>query len=186
MKIATVLGSPRRAGNTATVLGAFETAAAQHEIRRVNVIDYTIQGCRGCDACQKKVNIPGCRLHDDFEEVLNQLLASDLVIYAAPVYVWDFPAQMKALMERHYCLVKWKGQKNPVYLFENKRTALIATCGGAIRSNTDLIKEIYKREMDYLHCRALGTYFCSEGKTKKQMTHKATLLAARMIKELLK
>ena len=186
MRIATIMGSPRRAGNTATVLRAFETAAIQHEIRRINVMDYAIQGCQGCDACQKKVNIPGCKLNDDFEEILNQLAISDLVIYAAPVYVWDFPARMKALMERHYCLVKWKGQKSPVYLFENKRTALVATCGGAIRSNTDLIKEIYKREMDYLHCRALGTYFCSEGKTKKQMTHKATLLATRMIKELLK
>jgi len=186
MKITTIMGSPRKAGNTATVLRAFETAAGHHEIRRINIIDHSIQGCRGCDACQKKENIPGCKLHDDFDEVLNELAISDLVIYAAPVYVWDFPAQMKAFMERHYCLVKWKGQKNPIYLFENKGTALVATCGGAIRSNTDLIKQIYKREMDYLHCRTLGTYFCSEGKTKKEMILKARLVAARMIEQLLK
>ena len=62
MKIITILGSPRRQGNTATVLSMFESlVAAQHQVDRVDLVDYDVRGCLGCGACQKVLDEPGCR-----------------------------------------------------------------------------------------------------------------------------
>lgn len=158
MKILTLCGSPRKRGNTSTVLSAFERLAGEnHTVERVNVVDRTIKGCIGCDHCQKDKSSPACVQKDDLNELLRKIMASDLVVYAAPVYVWDFPAQMKAVMDRHYCLLKWKSGRE-ISLVENKKTMLLATCGGNVENNADLIQLIFEREMSYLHCQVVGEF----------------------------
>jgi multimeric flavodoxin WrbA len=158
MNILTLLGSPRRKGNTAAVLSAFEKLAAEnHSIERIDVVTKHIKGCIGCDNCLKDSANPGCIHKDDLNTVLEKVIAADVVIYAAPVYVWDFPAQMKALIDRHYCLLKWKEEQNKS-LVEQKKTMLMVTCGGDAENNADLIRQIYRREMDYLHCKILGEF----------------------------
>ncbi len=159
MKITTILGSPRKNGNTARLLAAFEALASQDfGITRINVVDRKIAGCLGCDACQAEAGVPGCRQRDDFGKTMDRIAEADAVVYAAPVYVWDFPAQMKALMDRHYCLVKWKGRDAPAYALENKPAALLATCGGAASDNADLLMEAFEREMHYLRFKVIGKY----------------------------
>ena len=53
MKIATVLGSPRKKGNTAAALAAFEEEMKSrgHKVTRINLADKNINGCRGCFGC---------------------------------------------------------------------------------------------------------------------------------------
>ena len=158
MKILTLCGSPRRRGNTATVLMAFERLASKnHSVERVDVVVQDIKGCIGCDNCQKDKNQPACIQKDGLNNLLQKVIASDLVVYAAPVYVWDFPAQMKTLIDRQYCLLKWKGGKE-ISLVENKKTMLLTTCGGDAENNADLIRLIFEREMKYLHCQIVGEF----------------------------
>jgi len=66
MRIMTILGSPRRQGNTAKVLGWIEEQfrADGHEVDRANILDYRVQGCGECMAC-KKGTIELCSLGDD-------------------------------------------------------------------------------------------------------------------------
>ncbi len=185
-RIVTILGSPKKVGNTSSILKAFEQAAsADNEIFRINISDYNIKGCLGCDTCQKYTDGPGCRQNDDFEEVISQIIKSNLIIYSTPIYVWDFTSQMKALIDRHYCLVKYKNYNKPKYLLENKHTVLLATCGGDISSNADLIQEVYKREMNYLHCKSLGIYLISESSINSELDNQKETLINKMIKELL-
>jgi multimeric flavodoxin WrbA len=158
MKILTLCGSPRRRGNTSTVLSAFERLASENNsVERVDVVAYDIKGCIGCDNCQKNEDHPGCIQKDDMNHLAQKIIESDLVVYAAPVYVWDFPAQMKAVMDRHYCLLKWKGEKERS-LVENKKTMLLTTCGGDAENNADLLRLIFEREMKYLHCQIVGEF----------------------------
>ena len=106
MKVLTLLGSPRKTGNTATVLARFEKLISRaHRVHRVTIIEHEIRGCLGCAACQAKPDEPGCVQKDDCVSILNQIIESDLVIYATPLYCWCFSSQMKALLDRHYCLV---------------------------------------------------------------------------------
>ena len=185
LNITTILGSPRKAGNTASILKLFEQAATgKNKVFRINISDYNIKGCIGCDACQKYHEGPGCKQNDDFGKIITQMLNSELIIYSTPVYVWDFPAQMKALVDRHYCLVKYMNIEKTKYLFENKNTALLATSGGDIKSNADLLQEIYKREMNYLHCKISGIYLLSESSLTSDNDEK-DIIIKRMINELL-
>ena len=165
MKILTILGSPKKRGNTATVLALFEEMISnQHEVERINISNKAIKGCLGCDSCQKIDDQPGCVQKDDFMEIFDKIMTVDLIVYASPVYVWDFSAQLKALIDRHYCLVKWKNRDITKYLLEGKHTALLSTCGGSGEKNADLIIEIFSREMNYLHCQMVGQYivpFCT-------------------------
>lgn len=50
MKVATLMGSPRKKGNTARVLELFENLLKKngHEIDRINIVDYEVKGCLGC------------------------------------------------------------------------------------------------------------------------------------------
>jgi len=185
MKIVTLLGSPRKNGNTATILKAFEEQIkGKCEIERINIIDKQIEGCLGCDACTKNQIEPGCVQKDDFKEIVGKIMLSDIVVYAAPVYVWDFPAQMKALMDRHYCLAKYTASPARFFM-ENKRTILLTTCGGPAENNADLLEQIFMREMSFLHCRMIGKYVL-QCEAPSTIGEKKNKIAAQMISDIFK
>ena len=61
MKIITILGSPKKKGNTATVLSMFEDKVGKnHEVERININQYNVGGCLGCYKCQERKGEPGC------------------------------------------------------------------------------------------------------------------------------
>ena len=159
LHVLTVLGSPRRRGNTATLLDLVEAQVRTlHAVTRVNLPRTSVCGCLGCNACQRTPDAPGCVQRDPLSEVLDQILHADLIVYASPVYVWGFTAQMKALLDRHCCMVKWQDGAKVRALLAGKPTALLTTCGGSAEENADLIEEIFRREMAYLECRVVGSY----------------------------
>ncbi len=57
MRIMTILGSPRRQGNTAKVLGWIEEQfqAGGHEVDSANILDYRVQGCGKRDRMMRAV-----------------------------------------------------------------------------------------------------------------------------------
>lgn len=181
MKIATVLGSPRKHGNTAAVLERFESlAGATHQIDRINITDHAVKGCLGCDACFKVMDRPGCVQRDDADVLFERLLAADVIVYATPLYSWSFAAQMKALIDRHYCLVKWADGCVINALFKGKRAALLVTCGDAAENNADLIQEIFDREMRYLGGEVVGKYIVPHCTTPDRLGEKAERTAREM------
>jgi multimeric flavodoxin WrbA len=166
MKITTILGSPRKHGNTATILAAFEELIPdEHIVGRINLPRSELQGCLGCDGCQRVADSHGCVQQDRICDVLDSIQSADLVVYATPVYVWDCSTQMKAVWDRLYSTVKWRDRGRPICLLHGKPAMLLATCGGAAASNGDLIEQVFRREMNYLGCRVAGVHIvdnCSE------------------------
>jgi multimeric flavodoxin WrbA len=188
VKIVTVLGSPRKCGNTAAVLEAFERLASkrQHSIERINVVDWDVRGCLGCDTCFETLDAPGCAQDDDAAWILEHILDSDLVVYASPVYAWGFTGQLKPLIDRHYCLVKWQGDEVASALMTGKRAALLATCGGDAAGNADLLEEAFKRLLAYAQCQPAGIYVLDNCSSKPAGPGAdAEDLAQRMARELL-
>jgi multimeric flavodoxin WrbA len=61
----------------------------------------------------RKSDRPGCVQKDDAFSVFERMMAADALIYSSPLYCWDFPAQMKALIDRHFCLVTGYGTSQP-------------------------------------------------------------------------
>jgi len=165
MKVTTILGSPKKDGNTAKVLGLFEELISQdHEVERINIATANIKGCLGCHACQKVPDEPGCVQKDDVLPIFEQMMGSDAVVYASPLYCWSFTSQMKAFIDRHFCLVTGYGTSDYKSLLEGKHTALLVTCGGPVENNADLIQAIFDRINNFGQCNVIGKYvvpFCT-------------------------
>ena len=188
MKVATILGSPKKEGNTAKMLGMFEEflVAQGGEVDRINIVDCEVKGCLGCGTCQKVTSEPGCVQKDDAEVVFKRMMASDAVIYASPLYGWDFTSQIKAFLDRHYCLVTGYGSPNQTSLLEGKRTALLITCAGPIENNADLIQEIFDRMNDYMKCTVVGKYVVPSCTTPEAIGSEAMEIAKKMCRDIMR
>jgi multimeric flavodoxin WrbA len=183
MEVTTVLGSPREKGNTATVLDLFEKLMLQqgHKVDRINIMDYEVNGCLGCQTCRKVRYEPSCRQQDDAVSIFERIIASDAVVYATPLYTYGFTAQMKALIDRQYCLVTGYGSPEYTSLLQGKRTALLVTCGGPVEGNADLIQEAFEREGQYQQWNIVGKYVVPFCTTPDALGDKAMETAEQMV-----
>ena len=187
MKVATFMGSPRKEGNTATVLALFEDLLRknEHEVDRINIVDYEVEGCLGCQSCQRNDrNGPWCKQDDDALKIFSRLIVADAVVYASPLYTYSFPAQMKALVDRQNCLVKDYGTDQGTAWLKGKLTALLVTCGGPVEENADLIQTAFVRESQYQQMIVVGTYVVAECTTPDELGDKAMNTARQMVADL--
>jgi multimeric flavodoxin WrbA len=138
--------------------------AQGHEIDRVNIVDFEVKGCLGCGKCLEVTDKPGCVQKDDAVEVFSHMMRADAVVYASPLYCWGFASQMKALVDRHFCLVKGYGTPDYKSFVEGKPSALLVTCAGPVENNADIIQVLFGRLNDYGKSKVIGNYilpFCT-------------------------
>jgi multimeric flavodoxin WrbA len=94
-----ISGSPRRHGNTETLLDSFlegaKAAGASVEKVVLKEIDYS--PCRGCNACHKTGD---CIVKDDAPDLYDKILAADCVAVASPIYSMGITAQLKGFIDR--------------------------------------------------------------------------------------
>lgn len=147
MKVLSMLGSPRKKGNTAKVLTWAEEEFQNlgHQVDRVNVVDYQVNGCLGCQSCQRVQDEPGCAQKDDMSSIFDKVLTADVIIFASGLFTWGIPGQFKSLFDRFFCLIKGYGSPHYKSLIQGKKGMVIATCGGPVEGNADLLLEMYKR-----------------------------------------
>ncbi len=158
MKVVSIFGGPRKKGNTATVLSWVEEQLTNlgHEVERIDVADKNIGGCIGCMNCQEFPDEPGCVQEDDALRIFEKMIHSEAVLYSCPLYCWSFPAQLKPLIDRHFCLVTGYNLGQPKSLIQGHRTALLVTCAGPVENNADLITENFHRFSNYLLANPIG------------------------------
>ncbi len=185
MNVLTILGSPRLEGNTAKVLVDFETLIGSlYDVTRIDLARLNLIGCQACQACQATGQPGDCVQPDDGPQVLGQIVAADAVVYASPLYAWGFSAQMKALIDRHYCFVSGYGTDWFTSRLEGKPIALLVTCGGPIAGNADLVREMFARLAAYGQSRIFGTYILPHCTEPAALGERATELARRMESDL--
>jgi len=165
MNIITILGSPRKKGNTAKLLSMFEDKIQKrHNYERINITEYKVNGCIGCYKCKETNSEPGCVQKDDALAIFEKMIQADAIVYASPLFCWSFTSQIKPLIDRHFCLVSGEGTPDYNSLIGGKQAALLVTCAGPIEGNCDAIKSIFKDFTDYLKLEAKGDYilpFCT-------------------------
>jgi len=162
----TILGSPRRQGNTAKVLGWIETQfqAEGHEVDRANILDYRVQGCGECLAC-KRGTIELCRVNADATELFRRMVAADLVLIAAPIFCWGFPAQIKGVLARMFCLMDMAGEQPAAPWRAGKPIGLVLTGAGEEADNADLVIRGFEQLVNWIKGRMVGHLFvggCTE------------------------
>jgi multimeric flavodoxin WrbA len=166
MNIIAITGSPRNNGNTARILDMLENFIGdKHEFNIIRIASHQVNGCLGCSACEKNDKEPACIQKDDAVSIFERMMQSDFVIYASPLYCWGFSSQMKALIDRHFCMIKGYGTPNYKSLLHKKKVALLVTCDGPIENNADFIQGVFERVSEYSKCEVVGKYivpFCIE------------------------
>ena len=102
-KVLVLTGSPRRGGNTDLLAEAFARGAqaAGHEVVVYESAHEKIKGCRACDRCFSTGK--ACVFDDDsFNKLAALFMESDAIAFSVPLYWYNFPAQMKAALDRTY------------------------------------------------------------------------------------
>ncbi len=102
-KLVAIYGSPRRKGNTATLLreairGARESGAAVEE---VVLRDLKISPCLEIYGCLKAGE---CAIQDDFQKIRDMILDAQGLMLASPIFFYSVSAHTKILMDRFQSL----------------------------------------------------------------------------------
>ncbi|MEG3056021.1 MAG: flavodoxin family protein [Methanoculleus sp.] len=99
IKVLGISGSPRRHGNTETLLDAVldgaRDAGAEVEKIILRTLDYA--SCQGCNACHRT---GVCIIEDEITPVFEAIARADILIVASPIYSMGITAELKGLIDR--------------------------------------------------------------------------------------
>jgi multimeric flavodoxin WrbA len=161
MQITALLGSARKKGNTATVLGWLEEELKSlgHDVERIYLNNKTIGGCLGCNKCLENPDEIACVQKDDAIDIMEQMIASEAVLYASPIYFWGFSAQIKALIDRGYSMVTNYRKPDQTSLLKGKRIGLLVTGEDPYEQNAEGMFTAFDRIVDYYLARKSGELY---------------------------
>jgi len=99
-RILVLSSSPRKGGNSELLCDQFIAGAreAGHDAEKLSLRGLRIHYCTGCGSCHRTKR--GCPQNDDMPEVLNRMLAADVIVMATPVYFYTMCGQLKTLIDR--------------------------------------------------------------------------------------
>ncbi len=130
-RIIAISSSPRRGGNSETMLDAAAEGArdlAGAAVEKVALRDLGFKPCLNCGGCSATGR---CVLNDEYRELNEKIRGADRLILAAPIYFGSVCAQMKCLVDRgqpfwaEKYLLKRKPEPRAL-----ERRALFVSCGG--------------------------------------------------------
>lgn len=116
-------GSPRKNGNTMQMAQWMEDALKEKGALalRFDTAFLKISGCKVCQGCYSTGR--ACTIDDDFNRIAEEIETADVLVFAAPVYWYTFPTQIKSLFDRLFAM--YKGKR----LFNDKKCVLLSACG---------------------------------------------------------
>ena len=122
-------GSPRKGGNTDYLLSLFLDKVKQKgcSTHIINASKTEIKSCMACGYCEKSGD---CTNNDEFvTKVLPFLEKADIIVLASPVYFYNVPAQIKALIDRTQVLWVRKYLLKEERFIENKKKGILLSAG---------------------------------------------------------
>ena len=111
MKVVGFIGSPRKKGNTTTIVnevlrGAQEAGA---ETKVFNLNQLSIRGCQGCYKCQTPEG--KCVQKDDMAPLYDEIYSADAIVIGTPVYMCQVTGQTKTFIDRLFAFLYLKDGK---------------------------------------------------------------------------
>ncbi|MDO5845702.1 MAG: flavodoxin family protein [Methanocorpusculum sp.] len=99
-KILILSASPRKGGNSDILCDEFIRGAneAGNKPEKIFLREKKIGCCIACDYC--KENAGKCSQNDDMAEILEKMIAADVIVLATPVYFYTMSAQLKTVIDR--------------------------------------------------------------------------------------
>ena len=176
MNILALSCSPRKNGNTVAMLEEVLRGARdkQADVELYSVSGKNIQPCEGCWKC---VTSGECPIDDDMQELYDELVNADGIVFGTPIYLYGMTGQAKTILDRTVAL------NQPGRNLANKVAGVVATCGslGLVDALKDLSYYIIHRRM--LPANQVSAYVLTPGDLKKmeQCMKAAFLLGEQMV-----
>ena len=158
MQVCILMASPRREGNTNALRIPFQEELERlgHRVSCRWLYDLDIRPCTACRTCQRDWTGMSCAIRDDVPQLAEEILRSELLVLATPIYAWYCTPPMKALLDRLvYGLCKYYWEKKGPSLWKGKRVAILTTCGYPPEKGADLFQEGVRR-----YCRHAQLQYC--------------------------
>ncbi len=94
-------GSPRKKGNTLFLVNelADQLKAKDNYVKILHLNDYDIKPCQGCFWCYKDFPLQ-CIQEDVMNGLYPHTLEADVIIFASPIYWFNYSAQLKLFIDR--------------------------------------------------------------------------------------
>jgi multimeric flavodoxin WrbA len=118
-RILLITSSPRKKSNS-TFIAQHIAEGIKGKIEKVNICDYKINPCTGCDNCRKNFK---CVINDDVKDIIKKVEMANIIIVASPIYFTGVPAQLKAFIDRNQ--VQW--YKNRKKIKKIKKGIIVLT-----------------------------------------------------------
>ena len=149
MKILALESSPNRHGSSNMLAAEFIRGAkeAGHRVQVVDVAHADIHPCSGCVACGYE---GPCAQKDDMEQIREDILAADMLVFVTPLYYYGMSAQLKILVDR-FCAF------NSSLTVGRKKSALIAAAWNSDSWTFDALEAHYNTLVRYLSLQDQGT-----------------------------
>lgn len=129
-RIVAVYGSPRRKGNTATLLDRAVRGAAEAgaEVEKLVLRDLKISPCLEIYRCREDGE---CAIRDDFQPARDRILAAQGMMLASPIFFYSVSAHTKTFMDRCQSLwvKKYWIDRTPLGQWTPKRKGLFIAAG---------------------------------------------------------
>ncbi len=139
MKILALMGSPRTDGTTRYIVDQLleGAKAAGAETRIYNLNELSFKGCQGCRKCKEQ---DSCDLQDDLTPIYAEILQSDLLVVASPIYMAYVTGQTKLLLDRFYA---FKDANQVSRVPAGKKSVLVLTQGYSdVNAYENMIKSV--------------------------------------------
>jgi len=173
-RVLAVIGSPRRGGNTETLVdevlrGARDAGAS---VDKVILSELEIAPCQACEACR---DTGECVQGDDMPDLLRKMEDYSVWVLGTPVYWWGPSAQMKAFVDRWFCKSHRAEDKA---MFQGRRVILTIPMGDADSATARHTVGMFTDALDYVKATLFATILAPDSNDPGDVRHKPAVMAA--------
>lgn len=151
-KILVFNGSARKHGNTYYLLDSFLQGAANANCKTIEAHKTKLEYCTGCLRCNliKRCSIRG----DEWNEISTQIVESDVLVFATPIYFHHVSAQLKKIIDRFRSFVHVQitetGLKHTPHQKWNKDFVLLLSLGSSSNKDAQPVIELFEFMLNML------------------------------------
>lgn len=157
-KVLIIEGSSRNNSYTRQMTGYLKERLPCAEIKVFDTYKSKFEFCDGCNFCEENEK---CKFRD-LDEFFKDFEATDLIVFASPVYNGTFSAPMKALIDRFQVYYTSFYKNNKTQKIKKRRKAiLLAAAGKTGERAVEYMEEQLRFAFSILNVEYVGSSLCS-------------------------
>lgn len=149
MKITVLTGSPRKNGTSNYLADEFIRGAKEngHEVFRFDTARSDVKNCMACQSCA--MGSKPCIHKDDFVELRENILNSDVIVFVTPIYYFGMTSTLKKVIDRFYSIdTQLKNKQN--------RAVLISVQHSPVEVVKESLNQHYNAILNWLNMQNAG------------------------------